>query len=127
MQLSGQLSIPVPLSPDEVTRKKSLGGAIELCANAGGFDLDKELQLRLGVDKAQFSRWQSGAEGILWPKLATLMDTCGNDAPLWWMAYARGYDLHSLRKSETETEHENRLLREEVAALRRVLTVRAAA
>jgi hypothetical protein len=119
--MSDQLSIPVPLNPLEVTRKKTLGSAIELCANAGGFDLDKELQLRLGVDKAQFSRWQSGAEGIVWPKLAKLMDTCGNDAPLWWMAYDRGYDLHSLRRRETETERENRMLREENAALRRVM------
>ena len=50
------------------------------------------------------------------------MDTCGNDAPLLWMLQRRGYDLYSLRKRETETERENRLLREEVAALRRVLT-----
>lgn len=119
--LRDQLSLPSGLSPIEVTRKKTLGSAIELCANAGGFDLDKELQLRLGVDKAQFSRWQSGAEGVVWPKLVKLMDACGNDAPLLWMAHDRGYDLHSLRKRETETEHENRLLREEVAALRRVL------
>ncbi len=119
--LRDQLSLPSGLSAVEVTRKKTLGSAIELCANAGGFDLDKELQLRLGVDKAQFSRWQSGAEGVVWPKLVKLMDACGNDAPLLWMAHDRGYDLHSLRKRETETEHENRLLREEVAALRRVL------
>jgi len=33
----------------------------------------------------------------------------------------RGYDLHSLRKLESETEKQNRQLREENAALRRVL------
>lgn len=119
--MSNQLSLPVPLNPDEVTRKKSLGAAIELCANAGGFDLDKALQMELGVDKAQFSRWQSGAEGIVWPKLTKLMDTCGNDAPLLWMLHDRGYDLHSIRRKETAVERENRLLREENAALRRVL------
>jgi len=57
----------------------------------------------------------------MWPKLVALMDACGNDAPLLWMLHARGYDLHSVRKLETETEAQNRLLREEVAALRRVL------
>ena len=124
--MSSQLAIPVQVRPDEIAREKTLGGAIGLCAKVGGHDLDKTLQMELGVDKAQFSRWQSGAEGIVWPKLVQLMDTCGNDAPLLWMLQQRGYDLYSLRKLETETERENRLLREEVAALRRVLTAGAA-
>jgi hypothetical protein len=116
-----QVAIPADVRPEEVARKKTLGGAIELCAEAAGFSLDKELQLALGVDKAQFSRWMSGQEGIVWPKLDKLMDHCGNDAPILWMLHARGYDLHSLRKLESETEKQNRLLREEVAALRRVM------
>ncbi len=119
--MSAQLALPVEVRPEEVAREKSLGAAIELCAKAGGFALDKELQLQLGVDKAQFSRWQSGAEGIVWPKLEKVMDACGNDAPLLWMLYQRGYDLHSLRRRESETERQNRELREEVLALRRVL------
>ena len=113
--------MPVEVRPEEVEREKSLGGAMGLCAKVGGFAFDKELQLELGVDKAQFSRWQSAAEGIVWPKLEQLMDACGNDAPLLWMLHQRGYDLGSLRRRESETERENRLLREEVAALRRVL------
>ena len=119
--MSTQLAIPVAVRPEEIAREKSLGAAIELCAKAGGFGLDKELQLLLGVDKAQFSRWQSGTEGVLWPKLERVMDLCGNDAPVLWMLQRRGYDLHSVRRTETHTERENRLLREEVAALRRVL------
>lgn len=115
------MAIPVNLRPEEVAREKTLGAAIELCAKAGGYGLDKELQQELGVDKAQFSRWHSGAEGIVWPKLERLMDACGNDAPLLWMLYQRGYDLHSLRRRETETERENRQLREQVAALRCLL------
>lgn len=116
-----QLSIPAEVRPDEVARKASLGSAIELCAELGGFALDKSLQRELGVDKAQFSRWQAGTEGVMWPKFERLMDTCGNDAPVLWMLHRRGYDLSSVRKRESETERENRLLREEVAALRRVL------
>ncbi len=119
--MSGQLAIPVALRPEEVAREKTLGAAIELCAKVGGYGLDKELQMELGVDKAQFSRWQSGSEGVVWPKLEKLMDACGNDAPLLWMLYQRGYDLHSVRRRESETERENRLLREENAALRRVM------
>lgn len=116
-----QLSLPVLVRPDEVARKTTLGGAIELCAELGGFSLDKTLQQQLKVDKAQFSRWQSGQEGVQWPKFEQLMDTCGNDAPVLWMLHRRGYDLHSVRRLESETERENRELREEVAALRRVL------
>lgn len=80
--MSSQLAIPSVVRPDEVFREKSLGGAIELCAKAGGYSFDKSLQLELGVDKAQFSRWQSGTEGVVWPKLQKLMDTCGNLAPV---------------------------------------------
>jgi len=116
-----QVSLPVEIRPEEVARKQSLGDAIQLCAELAGFGLDKSLQQRLDVDKAQFSRWQSGTEGIVWPKFARLMDVCGNDAPLLWMLHQRGYDLHSVRKLESVTERDNRLLREENAALRRVL------
>lgn len=124
--MSNQLSMPVKVSPDEVAREKTLGGAIELCAKVAGYELDKQLQGALGVDKAQFSRWQSGEEGIKWPKLNALMDHCGNDAPVLWMTYTRGFDLHAMRLRETETERQNRMLREENAALRRVLIGQAA-
>lgn len=119
--MSTQLSIPVEVRPDEIAREKTLGAAIELCAKVAGHEFDKTLQLALGVDKAQFSRWQSGSEGIVWPKLGRLMDICGNDAPVLWMLHARGYDLHSIRRQETSVERENRVLREENAALRRVM------
>lgn len=110
------------LQPQEIAREKTLGGAIGLCAKAAGYE-GKQVQELLHADKAQFSRWESGAEGIVWPKLTALMDVCGNDAPLLWMVHARGYDLHAMRKLESATERENRHLREEIAALRRVVQV----
>jgi plasmid maintenance system antidote protein VapI len=116
-----QISLPVVIHPDEVMRKKSLGASIELCAEAAGYELDKSLQSELGVDKAQFSRWLSGQEGIVWPKLEKLMDTCGNDAPVLWMAYQRGYDLHAMRKRESELERRNRELLEQLNALKTLL------
>ncbi len=116
-----QVSLPVEIHPEEIGRKHSLGAAIELCADLAGFGLDKELQGRLGVDKAQFSRWQSGTEGIVWPKLAKLMDECGNDAPLLWMLQQRGYDLHSLHKTKSETERALDEAHETIKALRRVM------
>lgn len=111
--MTTQISIPAAVRPEEIAREKSLGDAIVLCAKVAGFGMDKELSGLLNVDKAQFSRWQSGAEGVIWPKLEKLMDVCGNDAPLLWMLYQRGYDLNSLRKRETETERQLRKAIEE--------------
>jgi hypothetical protein len=109
--MSDQLALPVEVPLPEVRRKATLGAAIVMCMELAGFDLDKEVP-GLKVDKAQFSRWKSGEEGIKWPKLQSLMDACGNDAPLLWMLHRRGYDLHSLRKQESETERQLRLERE---------------
>jgi hypothetical protein len=118
------ISVEVPLS--EVMRKPTLGKAIEYCAELAGYSYDKELEAALArhgvkVDATQLTRWKQGAEGIKWEKFCGVMDACGNDAPLLWMVHARGYDITSVRRKENVVERENRLLREEVTALRRVL------
>lgn len=115
-----QLGIPVEVTASEIARETTLGGAIGLCAKAAGLE-PKQIQTDLKLDKAQWSRWESGGEGVVWPKLASVMDHCGNDAPLLWMLHARGYDLHSLRKRETELARQLREAQEENKALRRVL------
>lgn len=106
-----QLAFPSEVTAQEVAREQSLGGAINLCAKAAGL-APKEVQDGLKADRAQFSRWTDDKEGILWPKLAALMDLCGNDAPLLWMLHARGYDLSSLRRRESELEQRLRLAEE---------------
>lgn len=124
-----QLGFPSAVTLQEVAREKTLGGAIGLCVKAAGYE-PKEVMDAIRVDgkpldKAQWSRWESGQEGVIWPKLRTVMDFCGNDAPLFWMNLDRGYDLSSLRLRESEVERELRLAKEEVAQLRhdkRVLT-----
>ena len=117
-----QAALPVAVNFDELSRKKTLGGALELCAELGGFEFDKSLQLAMGADKAQFSRWLNGSEGVCWPKFKKLMTLCGNHAPLLWMLQDWNFDPRSARQLESQTEQENRQLREENAALRRVLT-----
>jgi hypothetical protein len=119
-----QLAFPIEVNPEEVLRKHTFGSAINLCLELADIPTDKTCRIALEergfkVDKAQFSRWQDGSEGIMWNKLNSLMDVCGNDAPILWMLGQRNFDLHSLRRKETELERENRLLREENAALRR--------
>lgn len=108
------MGIPSEVTHVEVMRKPSLGAAIALCAEAAGLE-PKAIQADLKLDKAQWSRWESGQEGIVWPKLRAVMDRCGNDAPLLWMLHDRGYDLLSLRKRESETERELRQVREQLA------------
>lgn len=115
-----QLGFPSEVTAQEVAREKSLGGAIDLCAKAAGLE-PKQVQTDLKLDKAQWSRWTDGKEGILWPRLRAVMDRCGNDAPVLWMAHDRGIDITRLARYESELERHNRLLREENAALRRVL------
>jgi hypothetical protein len=112
-----QLGFPSEVTAQEISREKTLGGAISLCAKAAGLE-PKQVQDALKTDKAQWSRWESGSEGIVWPKFEALMDKCGNDAPLLWMLCRRGYDLASLRRKETEIERELRGAREELAQLK---------
>ena len=110
-----QLGIPSEVTAQEVARERTLGGAIALCAKAAGLE---PKQLAIGgkaIDKGQWSRWLSDGEGVMWDKLAAVMDQCGNDAPLLWMLQARGYDLASLRKRETEVERQLREMREKLA------------
>jgi hypothetical protein len=118
-EVVNQIGFPSAVTAQEVAREKTLGGAIGLCAKAAGYE-PKEVMDAVKVDgkpldKAQWSRWESGQEGIVWPKFVALMDFCGNDAPLLWMLHARGYDLSSLRKQETELERELRQAREDLA------------
>ena len=115
-----QLGFPSEVTAQEVAREKSFGGAIALCAKAAGLEpkqVTDAVKTSEGkaVDKAAWSRWVNDNEGVEWPKLVQIMDKCGNDAPLLWMLHARGYDLSSLRRQETEMERENRVLREELA------------
>ena len=98
-----QIGIPIEVRPEEVARKRSFGQAIILCCELGGME-PKEVAIELNADKAQVSRWQNDQEGITWSRLNSLMDLCGNDAPLLWALDQRGYDITSLRKKQSETE-----------------------
>lgn len=96
-----------------------------LGAAAAGLDLEKEVHLPLGIDAGHWTRMRSGAAGIQWDKLEQICDLFGNDAPILWMLHKRGYDLHSLRRCETQVERALREAREHIELLqhdKRVLT-----
>lgn len=111
-----QLGFPSIVTLDEVRRERTLGGAISLCWKVAGYEA-KQIQDALKVDKAQCSRWESGAEGIVWPKLKALMGFCGNRAPVLWMNEDIGFDSSSLREQETEMERKLRITLERLAKL----------
>lgn len=117
-----QLGFPSEVTAQEVAREKTFGGAIDLCRKAAGLE-PKQLtdSVRTSenkpVDKAAWSRWVNDVEGVEWGKLTQIMDACGNDAPLLWMLNARGYDLSSLRRKETELELELRKANERIAQM----------
>jgi hypothetical protein len=98
---------------DIVTRQPSLSKAIALCIQFSGL-LDKEILLALDIDAGHWSRIVKGDANFPTNRLGDLMDICGNDAPLMWLAHARGYGLVVLRtESERRAEEAERRLAEE--------------
>lgn len=89
---------PVPL--DLVVRQPTLARAIALCVQLSGLQ-DKEVHLALEIDAGHWSRISKGDAHFPTNKLGDLMDICGNEAPLMWLANSRGYGLVVL---QTEAE-----------------------
>jgi len=109
--------------PSEVARKQCFAQAISMCAELAGYNLDKQAHADIGIDKARWSRIRAGTEGIKWEQLAGYMDAMGNDAPLLWMLHQRGYDLHSVKKRETEYEKRIREQQEQLADQQREIEI----
>ena len=95
---------PVAVTVDMVSRQQSLLGAINLCVQLSGLD-DKEIASALEIQQAQWSRIKHGDAHFPPDKIGDLMDLCGNEDPLLWLANARGYGLHLL-KSEAERQRD---------------------
>lgn len=117
-----QLGFPSEVTAQEVAREKTFGGAIDLCRKAAALEPKQvtdsvRTSENKPVDKAAWSRWVNDGEGVEWGKLVQIMDTCGNDAPLLWMLHARGYDVTSLRRKETELEKKLREANERIAQM----------
>lgn len=104
------LPLRVPMTtPEEsvITKIRTMGQAIQQCAFMGGFDNDKHLSSKIGIDSGQWSRILGGTAHYPHEKWELLFDVCGNEIPLYWLAFRRGYEL---KHRENELE---RQLREE--------------
>lgn len=127
MGVPGQLELPMKptmqdLDADMVSRQPSLTAAILLCQQIAGLD-DRELAKALALDPAQWSRVKTGQAHFPQERLNRLMDVCGNEAPLIWLASRRGYDLKARmtlleqrldqeRSRAEKLEEQNKLLRD---------------
>ena len=94
--------LDMPMS--HITAQKSFINAVVLCVQVSGLD-DKEVYLTLGIDAGHWSRIMKGDAHFPLNKLNDLMDLCGNEAPLLWLANSRNYELKIL-KSEAERRAE---------------------
>lgn len=90
-----------------VTRQPTLSSAIKLCISMSGFESEKQIYMTLGIDAGHWTRISKGEAHFPQDKLIALMDLCGNEAPLIWLANQRGYELTPLQtKIEKELAEE---------------------
>lgn len=101
---------PIPMSmPSQaidnsaVFKQPSLLAAVKYCISCSGIDDDKQIYMTLAIDPGHWSRILKGDAHFPLNKLGALMDFCGNEAPLIWLADVRGYEL---QKKESEIELE---------------------
>mgnify|MGYP000120737825 CR=1 FL=1 len=93
------------LALELVINQRTLLGAIALCVQMSGLE-DKEVYMALGIDAGHWNRiMKKGEAHFPVSKLSDLMDLCGNEAPLMWLAHHRGYGLVVLQ-SEAEKRAE---------------------
>lgn len=103
--------IDIPL--DLVLKQPTLAAAIALCVQASGLE-EKEVYLPLEIDAGHWTRIMKGDAHFPVNKLNGLMDLCGNEAPLMWLANSRGYGLVILKtEAERRAEAAERALNEE--------------
>lgn len=92
------------VSDEVVAGRATMLDAVRLCIELAPV-ADNVICEELGIDAGQWSRIKSGSAHFPTNKYLELMEACGNEVPLRWLAYQRGYGLVRL-KSEVEIENE---------------------
>lgn len=104
-----------------VARCKDLKEAINLCVTVSGLPIkDIAYQLGYGSHPEQFTRMLTNGASLPPEKIDLLMNICGNEIPLRWLALNRGYGLHRLKSA---VELENERLRAELEQKDREMSV----
>lgn len=119
-----QLSLPrEPLALDStiIRSPKDLLRAFVIGAEIGGLD-DQQAAAAAGLDPSTWSQFKSGTRGIKPLEFNTYLEQIGNNLPLAYWAYTRGFELVPLeselqrqlrieREKRAEVEKENAILR----------------
>jgi hypothetical protein len=92
-----------------ISRPKDVLRAFVIAAELGGLE-DKQAAAGAGMDPGSWSQFKQGERGIKPLHLNAFLDQCGNELPLAYWAYSRGYLL-----SPRESELEKRLRAEQAA------------
>lgn len=104
-----------------ITRPASILKSFTLAADLGGLE-DKEAADAAAMDAATWSRFKSGQVGMKPDAMDRFFDRVGNELPLHYMAYRRGYELvprlsemerrlAEERSKREKAENENAVLR----------------
>lgn len=70
---------------------------------------------KLGIDKGHWTRMMQGQANFPPNKIKSLMDVCGNYAPIQWLAQAVGFELFEDAKSKRKEELRRELQQLEAA------------
>lgn len=94
-----------------ISRPRDLLRAFVISAELGGLE-DKQAAAGAGMDPGSWSQFKNGERGVKPLHLNAFLDQCGNELPLAYWAWSRGYTL-----SPRESELERRLKAEHAARL----------
>ena len=108
----GRLPLPmpdaVPVDIKVIAARTTFMAAVLLCIQISGKS-DKQVCKTLGIDAGHWSNMMKGHGHFPPDKINALMDYCGNEIPLLWLAQSRGYGLVML---EGEAERQLRVERD---------------
>lgn len=104
-------SLPIP---DADWHWKSEAAAIVYMLDHSGIG-EKSIAIEIELDASTLAKVKQGTARLSAECLDRLMDATGSEAWLYHWLLRRGYDPHSLRKLESETERRARLAEEALA------------
>jgi hypothetical protein len=109
--------IPDDYQRQTVLKCKSRSHALHKCVEISNLEA-KEIYGPLGIEQSQWSRIWAGTAFLNPELLYPLMDLCGNDVPVLYDVWKRGFEAQRVK---SDLEAENARLRQELEDERRVV------
>ena len=109
MPMLAQMERPGYVREDIISKCDTLLDAIHICIQLARLP-HKAIAKRLGIDPGHWTRMMQGQAHFPTNKMASLMQLCGNYAPLQWLAKATGQEIavdqRELRRQQLRRELE---------------------